>query len=89
MDKLSWSGCIVSVQPRIRLIRSFDEFFHSYLGYSLFVEGVIGDQSRQFSIGVGKITQKKHQFQVGDVVSGQSISVKDPRLEPVEFYRVS
>jgi len=89
MDKLIWSGCIMSVQPRIRLTRSFDEFTHSYLGYCLFVEGLIGDQSRQFSIGVGKMSQKKHQFQVGDEVSGQSIPVLDPQLEPVEFYRAS
>ena len=29
--KVSFQGVIVSVQPRIRLIRSFDERFHNYL----------------------------------------------------------
>ena len=30
MDKIAWSGRIVSVQPRIRLTRSFDERYHGY-----------------------------------------------------------
>lgn len=30
--KAAWSGRVVSVQPRIRLSRSFDERSHSYLG---------------------------------------------------------
>jgi hypothetical protein len=28
--KLSWQGKVVSVQPRIRLTRSFDERSHAY-----------------------------------------------------------
>ena len=32
-EKLTWQGTLVSVQPRIRLTRSFDERTHSYLGY--------------------------------------------------------
>ena len=65
MDKTPWSGTITSVQPRIRLTRSFDQRSHSYLGYCLVVEGVIGGESHQFSIGVGKAAYRKHQFQVG------------------------
>ena len=33
--------------------------------------------------------QRKHQFQVGDTVSGEALPVADPRLETVEFYKVS
>jgi hypothetical protein len=70
MEKMSWSGHVISVQPRIRLTRSFDERGHSYLGYRLVVEGVIGDDSRIFTVGIGKATQQKHEFRVGDEVSG-------------------
>ncbi len=89
MEKISWSGLVISVQPRIRLNRSFDERTHSYLGYSLVIEGIIGSEARVFSIGIGKVTQKKYQFHVGDRVSGLSVPVADARMEPVEFYRTS
>ena len=89
MKKIEWSGHIISIQPRIRLTRSFDERTHSYLGYCLLIEGKIGLVSRVFSVGIGKATQKKHQFCVGDEASGESIPVADPRLESVEFYRTS
>lgn len=89
MNKLPWSGLIISIQPRIRLARSFDERGHSYLGYCLLVEGMIGTESRVFSIGIGKATQKKHEFRFGDTVSGESAPVADERLEPVDYYRTS
>jgi hypothetical protein len=89
MEKVSWSGRIISVQPRIRLLRSFDEHAHSYLGYCLVIQGAIGDEAREFSIGIGKATQEKHQFQVGDQLSGESAPVADARREPVEYYRTS
>jgi len=57
VEKIPWHGLLTSVQPRIRLGRSFD--------------------------------QRKHQFQVGDTVSGEALPVADPRLETVEFYKVS
>jgi len=89
MEKTPWSGKITSVQPRIRLTRSFDERSHSYLGYCLVIEGVIEGESREFSIGVGKAAYRKHQFQVGDEVVGESLPVADERKEPVEFYKTS
>lgn len=88
-NKLSWEGKIVSVQPRIRLIRSFDERSHNYMGYALRITGTIGGEDREFSIGVGIAAQAKHQFKAGDVVSGESLPVMDDRREPVEFYKTS
>jgi hypothetical protein len=35
MDKLNFKGTITSIQPRIRLTRSFDEASHTYLGLCL------------------------------------------------------
>jgi hypothetical protein len=52
--KLSWEGKIVSIQPRIRLLRSFDQRNHSYLGYALRVNGMIGDEQGEFLVGIGK-----------------------------------
>jgi len=89
MSKIPWSGTIISVQPRIRLWRSFDQRGHSYLGYSLIIDGRIGDEQRRFSVGLGKAAYQKHRFQVGDEVSGESLPVADPRLETVEYYQTS
>ena len=87
--KISFKGIIISVQPRIRLLRSFDERSHNYLGYSLLVRGVIDGAEREFSVGIGKAAQQKHQFCVWDEVSGECVPVADERLEPVEFYKAS
>lgn len=88
-EKLSWQGNVTSIQPRIRLLRSFDQRSHSYLGYALRVMGCIGDEEREFLIGIGKGAQAKHMFRVGDVISGECLPVQDKSIEVVEFYKVS
>jgi len=70
MDKLAFEGVITSVQPRIRLTRSFDEATHSYLGYAIVLEGTIGEEEREFSIGVARLPSEKHRFRIGDQISG-------------------
>jgi hypothetical protein len=87
--KIAWSGIITSVQPRIRLMRSFDQRSHAYLGYALCLEGNVGNEERIFTIGVGKAAQEKQKFQVGDLVNGESEPVKNACLEPVEFYKTA
>lgn len=88
-DKLVWQGVLVSVQPRIRLTRSFDQRSHTYLGYVLTVEGTIDGEARTFTLGIGESVQAKHGFQVGDQVQGECLPAANPRSEPAEFYRVS
>ncbi len=88
-NKIGWSGTVTSVQPRIRLTRSFDQRSHSYQGYVLRVNGRIADETREFLVAVGPAAHAKHQFQVGDSASGEGISVADPRLETAEIYRAS
>jgi len=88
-EKLKWQGELISIQPRIRLTRSFDERSHTYLGYSLRIKGVIGSEEREFLIGIGKAAQAKYALRAGDVVSGESEAVADSRLEAVEFYKTS
>src|SRR5580700_10412015 len=36
---------LLSVQPRIRLTRSFDQRSHTYLGYTLKVRGIVGSEA--------------------------------------------
>jgi hypothetical protein len=89
VQKIPWQGVLISVQPRIRLGRSFDQRSHTYLGYALRVRGSIGGEAREFLVGVGEGTHAKHQFKAGDTVSGEALRVADPRLETVEFYKVN
>jgi hypothetical protein len=86
-NKITWSGKVISVQPRIRLTRSFDQRSHTYLGYVLMVQGAVGGEERTFTVGIGKETQGKHQFQAGDIISGKSEEVRDHRSESSEYYK--
>jgi hypothetical protein len=88
-EKLTWQGRLISVQPRIRLLRSFDQRSHSYLGYALRVQGTIGDQEREFQVGIGKGAQAKHQFRARDIVRGRAVPVADEKTEPGEFSKAS
>lgn len=88
-EKLAWQGRVISVQPRIRLLRSFDERSHGYLGYVLRVDGVIGGAERTFTLGIGKAAQAKHGFRNGVQVSGVCVPAADPNKEPAEFYKAS
>ncbi len=85
---MNWQGRVLAVQPRIRLLRSFDERSHSYLGYVLRVGGVLDGQEREFLVGVGKAAHEKHQFRIGDEVSGEGEAVGDSKTETADVYKV-
>ena len=53
------------------------------------IKGLIGDEEREFWVGVGKVAQAKHEFRVGDQVSGEAVPVAYPQRESVELYRTS
>jgi hypothetical protein len=95
MNKLSFNGTITSIQPRIRLTRSFDEASHTYLGYAIKITGTIDSQEtipsnqNTFSIGIGKAAQAKFNFKVNDIISGDCLPVPDPEMEPADYYKVS
>jgi len=89
VEKTPWHGELTSVQPRIRLGRSFDQRSHTYLGYALRVCGNVGAEAREFLVGIEEGAHAKHPLRVGDTVSGEALPVGDPRLETVEFYKVS
>ena len=86
--KIPWHGVLISIQPRIRLSRSFDQRSHTYLGYTLTVRGSIGTEAREFLLGVGQGVHAKNHFRAGDTVFGDALPVADPRLETVEFYKI-
>ncbi|HEC97613.1 MAG TPA: hypothetical protein ENI58_05565 [Nitrospirae bacterium] len=88
-QKKSPSGRLGAIQPRIRLLRSFDERHHSYQGYVLRIDGTCGDETGEFLIAVGKAANEKHRFCAGMEVSGLSVPVPDPRLETAGFYKTS
>ena len=87
--KIPWRGIVVGIQPRIRLTRSFDERQHTYLGYSLRLQGEIAGEKREFLLGIGEGTQEKHTLQAGFEMTGECAPVADARTESVEFYKVS
>lgn len=88
-SKIDWRGTVTSVQPRIRLTRSFDQSSHSYLGYVLALDGTAGEARGSFRIAMGKAAYLKHRFRVGDDIKGKAEPVADPRLETADYYKVS
>ncbi|MBM4170196.1 MAG: hypothetical protein FJ215_13725 [Ignavibacteria bacterium] len=88
-SKLSWSGAVVAIQPRIRLMRSFDQRDHSYLGYSLRIDGTVDSLSKSYTIGIGKSLQARHGIRAGDLLEGVCSPVGNSDLETVDYYKVS
>jgi len=87
--RLEWSGIVLSVQPRIRMLRSFDQRSRSYLGYLLRLNGTPAEGARDFSVAIGKGALAKHRLQAGDRISGKGVPVSDPQLETADLYKVS
>lgn len=87
--KLAWRGVITSIQPRIRLNRSFDQRSHTYQGYVLRLRAAIGEQAQELSVAISEGAHTKLGLRVGDTVSGEGEPVTDPRLETAELYKVS
>jgi len=53
------------------------------------VRGNIGCEAREFLVGVGEGAHAKHQFLARETVTSEALPVANPRLETVEFYKVS
>lgn len=87
--KMEWQGRVTAIQPRIRLMRSFDQRSHSYLGYLLRIQGRLGEEAREFVVAIGRGAQAKHQFRFGDQVAGRGEPVTNPRLETADSYKAS
>jgi len=89
MEKNKFYGLILGVQPRIRLIRSFDQANHNYLGYNIFLHGTVDNEERDFCVAVGKGAQEKNRFSAGQTIIGQCLPVINREIEVAEFYKAS
>ncbi|MEP7208829.1 MAG: hypothetical protein ABI920_17990 [Casimicrobiaceae bacterium] len=87
--RVAWSGLVLGVQPRIDLMRSFDQRSHSYLGYVLSIEGAVEGASGEFTVRIGPGMLAKHTFRAGDRVSGIAHRVLDRDRETADLYRAS
>lgn len=85
--KVMRSGELIAAQPRIRLLRSFDERSHSYLGYRLRLHGTLDGEGRKFSVGIGKAAHAKFQFRVGDRLVGKGVLMIDTQGETADVHK--
>ena len=91
MDKIHFTGTIVSVKARIRLIRSFDQVpTHLYQGYTLILDGEAGGAYRnRFKVAIGPKAHEQQRFRIGDTIRGKAVLVPNPETEWAGFYKVS
>ena len=85
-EAISFHGQVIAVKARIRLIRSFDQISHQYQGYTLVLAGPNPEPS-VVRVAIGPAAHAKHQFRIGDVISGKAQPVPDPRLEWATLYK--
>ena len=89
--KQSFAGTVTAVKARIRLCRSFDQIHHVYQGYTLVLDGTLDGEppADDLRIGVGPKAHEKHQFRIGDQLTGLGVPVPDHREEWATHYKVS
>ena len=88
--KREFAGVVTAVKARIRLCRSFDQVHHVYQGYTLVLDGTVdGEPADELRIGIGPKAHEKHQFRVGDQVTGLGVPVRDQREEWATRYKIS
>jgi hypothetical protein len=80
-SKLLLQGTVIAVQPCIRLTRSFDQRYHSYLGYALRLQGRLDGGEGEFLIGIGKATQAKHRLRTGNRGSGRHRTAANLKMD--------
>ena len=88
--KVSFSGTVVSVQPRSDVWRyRLDNRTHSMTGYNLFLFGTIDNESeaRSFSVAVSEIQQGKLRAHIGDEIKGTAWTEMYPQCEYADYYR--
>ncbi len=75
-DKVKFEGIVTAVKARIRLIRSFDQISHAYLGYTLVMDATVNEkQWDDLRVAVGQKTHEKNLFRIGDHISGEAMPV--------------
>lgn len=88
--KQQFSGTITAAKARIRLLRSFDQISHSYLGYVLVLDGSLdGREVGELRIAIGPKAHEKGQFRIGDRMEGMAVPVPDAETEWATHYKAS
>ncbi|MBL4847653.1 MAG: hypothetical protein JKY65_19220 [Planctomycetes bacterium] len=85
--KVQWEGEVLAVQPRITMTILGGEEQHGYKGYTLYLRGKVAGAAREFSVGIGKAAQAKHEFQAGSLASGAGAPA--PPGEGIDLYKAS
>ena len=87
-DKISFSGVILSVQPRSNVWRyRLDNRTHRMTGYNIFLRGTAEGVEKDFSVAFSEKQQQKFHFHIGDKISGTAWLKKCPKLEYADYYR--
>ena len=87
MSKTTIEDRIIAVQPRIRLLRSFDQRQHNYPGYALLIKPLV--EQNQVWIGVGPAAHAKFGFCAGGSFSAEAEPVAKSELEAVDYYKAT
>ena len=67
MEKIKWSGTIISIQPRTNVWRyRCDNRTHSHIGYNIFLDGIVEGETRQFSVAISERQQQTVGFRISD-----------------------
>jgi hypothetical protein len=88
MEKINWSGIIISIQPRTNVWRyRVDNRTHSHTGYNLFLDGIADSLRSQFAVAISEKQQQTSGFRIGDEASGTGWTKKYPQWEYADCYR--
>jgi hypothetical protein len=88
-DWVAFRGEVLAVKARIRLIRSFDQISHQYQGYTLCLASLDTQSGEVLRVAIGPATHEKHQFQIGDLISGKAQPVPDAKSEWANLHKAS
>jgi hypothetical protein len=89
-DRQQFVGIAIAVKARIRLLRSFNQMSHAYRGYTLLLDGAVDrEPADELRIGAGPKAHERHQFRIGDQVTGLAVPVPDGREEWSTHHKVS
>jgi hypothetical protein len=88
IEKIKWSGTIISIQPRTNVWRyRIDNRTHSHTGYNLFLDGIADGLPSQFAVAISEKQQQAIGFRIGDEASGTGWTKKYPQWEYADYYR--
>jgi hypothetical protein len=88
IEKIKWSGTILSIQPRTNVWRyRVDNRTHSHTGYNLFIDGIADNVPKQFAVAISEKQQQAIGFRIGDEASGTGWTKKYPQWEYADYYR--